>query len=118
MKTFAIFSLLAALSIASPVAIPEPEPLDIAIPNPEANTLEARQSDITRNELTTGSSSACPKVIFIFARASTEAGNMVNIQRVFETSELTSIGRVCRPKCSRSSGIHLRRQQCLGSRRW
>ncbi|KAK4118688.1 carbohydrate esterase family 5 protein [Parathielavia appendiculata] len=39
----------------------------------------ARQwtSSSTRNELTSGSSSACPKVIFIFARASTESGNMV-----------------------------------------
>jgi cutinase len=31
----------------------------------------------TRNDLQNGSSSSCPKVIFIFARASTETGNMV-----------------------------------------
>lgn len=34
---------------------------------------------ITRNELEQGSSSKCPRVIFIFARASTEQGNMVCI---------------------------------------
>ncbi|KAK4098034.1 carbohydrate esterase family 5 protein [Parathielavia hyrcaniae] len=43
----------------------------------EARDLEiaARQSS-TRNDLESGSSSNCPRVIFIFARASTEPGNM------------------------------------------
>jgi hypothetical protein len=41
-----------------------------------ASHLEARQST-TRNDLENGSSNNCPGVIFIFARASTEPGNMV-----------------------------------------
>ncbi|KAF2130033.1 carbohydrate esterase family 5 protein [Dothidotthia symphoricarpi CBS 119687] len=77
MKSFAIVSLLSALSIASPIAPPIAitQPVVVATPAPEANTLEARQSS-TRTELELGSSSACPKAIFIFARGSTEAGNM------------------------------------------
>ena len=44
---------------------------------PEENDLAVRQVSSTRNELESGSSSNCPKVILIFARASTEIGNMV-----------------------------------------
>ena len=43
-----------------------------------ANPVEPRQLSSTRNDLERGSSSNCPKVIFIFARASTEIGNMVS----------------------------------------
>ncbi|CAO2652927.1 Nn.00g023380.m01.CDS01 [Neocucurbitaria sp. VM-36] len=71
MKSLAIFSILAALSIASPVPVPAPE----AEAEAEARILEARQSS-TRNELETGNSAACPRAIFIFARASGEPGNM------------------------------------------
>jgi cutinase len=40
--------------------------------------LQARQIlSSTRNDLETGSASNCPKVILIFARGSTEIGNMV-----------------------------------------
>ncbi|KAH8729073.1 cutinase-domain-containing protein [Phaeosphaeriaceae sp. PMI808] len=67
MKSLAILSVFVAVSISSPIALPVPE-ADIV-------TLEARQSS-TRNELTSGSSSTCPKAIFIFARATGEAGNM------------------------------------------
>ncbi|KAH7324294.1 cutinase [Stachybotrys elegans] len=42
----------------------------------ETVALEARQSATTRNELTNGSSSGCPRVIFIYARGTTESGNM------------------------------------------
>lgn len=72
MKSFTILSLLAALSVASPIAVPVPEP------EAEVHTLETRQSS-TRNELESGSSSACPRAIFIFARASGEPGNMVRL---------------------------------------
>lgn len=44
----------------------------------ETALLVGRQSTSTRNELETGSPSACPKAILIFARASTEPGNMVS----------------------------------------
>jgi hypothetical protein len=69
MKTFIIVSILAAIAAASPVAIPVLED--------EAVTLEARQLDSVRNELEAGSSVACPRAIFVFARASGETGNMV-----------------------------------------
>lgn len=38
----------------------------------------ARQLSNTKNDLERGSSSNCPEVIFIFARASGEGGNMVS----------------------------------------
>ena len=43
---------------------------------PGTRDLEARQSS-RRNDLENGDSSNCPDVILIFARGSTEAGNMV-----------------------------------------
>ncbi|SPJ87035.1 probable cutinase 1 precursor [Fusarium torulosum] len=50
-----------------------------ALPAAQESALEARQlfgGSITRNDLTQGSSSACPSVIFVYARGSTEAGNL------------------------------------------
>ncbi|KAL0937015.1 cutinase [Colletotrichum truncatum] len=66
MKFLSIISLAVSLVAAAPVEVG----LDTGVAN-----LEARQSS-TRNELESGSSSNCPKVIYIFARASTEPGNM------------------------------------------
>jgi cutinase len=74
------FSVVASALVGLTIAAPAPVP-DLAIslePNVESRGLEARQS-LTRNELTSGSSSSCPGVIFIFARGSTESGNMVGI---------------------------------------
>ena len=52
-----------------------------AIPIEESMPLEARQLSITRNDLEQGDSGNCPKAILIFARGSTEAGNMVRLER-------------------------------------
>lgn len=66
MKFFATVSLLAGLVAALPTAV--------VIPDEEG--IEARQLfGNTRNELQDGG--ACPPVIFIFARGSTESGNLV-----------------------------------------
>lgn len=72
MKFLAIVSLCAALVAAAPIE----GPVEVAVDASVAD-LEVRQTGLTRNELESGSSSACPRVIFIFARASTELGNMV-----------------------------------------
>ncbi|KAI8165693.1 Cutinase 1 [Colletotrichum sp. SAR 10_70] len=63
MKFLSVLSLAITLAAAAPVEVET------------GVALQTRQSS-TRNELETGSSSACPKVIYIFARASTEPGNM------------------------------------------
>jgi hypothetical protein len=71
MKFFAV-SLLASLAAASPIAAPEPS-------NNEIEDLVARQLiGGSRTELESGSSSACPKAILVFARGSTETGNLVS----------------------------------------
>ncbi|KAF2011084.1 carbohydrate esterase family 5 protein [Aaosphaeria arxii CBS 175.79] len=59
MKFLSVLSL-ASLAIAIPVDVVSPR----------------QSSSTTRTELESGSSSACPKAIFIYARGSTEAGNM------------------------------------------
>lgn len=64
MKFFHILAFTASLVAALPAQIAA-----------EGSELEKRQSS-TRNDLESGSSSNCPGVIFIFARASTEPGNM------------------------------------------
>jgi cutinase len=69
MKFFATLSLLAGLATALPTAV------EIA-PAASEEGIEARQLfGNTRNELQTGGT--CPRVIFIFARGSTESGNLV-----------------------------------------
>jgi cutinase len=68
MKFFAV-SFLAALAAASPIAAPEPSNAELEI--------MARQLSGSKNELESGSSSACPKAILVFARGSTETGNLV-----------------------------------------
>jgi cutinase len=69
MKFFATVSLLAGLGAALPTALE-------VVPTEEG--IQARQtSSDTRNELQTGGT--CPPVIFIFARGSTESGNLVYI---------------------------------------
>lgn len=71
MKFLAIISLCTALVAAAPIEGP------VVVADAGVADLEVRQTGLTRDELQDGSSSACPRVIFIFARASTELGNMV-----------------------------------------
>ncbi|KAK4244627.1 carbohydrate esterase [Corynascus novoguineensis] len=77
-------SLLTAAGLAA--ALPAPS---VEVSN--AAEIEARQLSSTRNELENGNSASCPSVIFIFARASTEPGNMgisagPNVASVLESS--------------------------------
>ncbi|KAJ4395183.1 hypothetical protein N0V91_011026 [Didymella pomorum] len=65
MKIFTV-ALFAALAAASPIIIPESAAIE----------LQARQLGLSSSELESGSSSACPKAILIFARGSTETGNL------------------------------------------
>lgn len=77
MKFFTTFSLFGALAAALPTLSPEHveaiRSWDLVADNTRA--LEARQSSDVRNELQTGGT--CPPVILIWARGSTEEGNMV-----------------------------------------
>lgn len=68
MKFLALFAAAASLVAALPAPVHEAEVI---------HTLQARQSS-TRNDLESGNSNNCPEAIFIFARASTEVGNMVS----------------------------------------
>ncbi|OSS51491.1 hypothetical protein B5807_03451 [Epicoccum nigrum] len=65
MKFFA-YGLLASLAAASPLVFPKSEAIE----------LEARQLSGSSNELENGNAAACPKAILIFARGSTESGNL------------------------------------------
>ncbi|KAM5342174.1 hypothetical protein ACJ41O_015205 [Fusarium nematophilum] len=65
MKFLQVVSLIAHLAAALPTKVAE-----------STSDVETRQLSSTRNELEQGSSSNCPKVIFIFARGSIEPGNM------------------------------------------
>lgn len=50
-----------------------------ALPTAQDSALEARQlGGSTRNDLKNGNSGSCPGVIFVFARGSTELGNLVS----------------------------------------
>ena len=66
---FLTIALFTALAAASPIIIPESAAIG----------LQARQLGLSSNELESGSSSACPKAILIFARGSTETGNLVSL---------------------------------------
>jgi hypothetical protein len=81
MKFFAA-SLLASLAAASPIAAPEPSNAEVEALVAREH-LEARQLFGSRNELEQGSSSSCPKAILVFARGSTETGNLVRCDSLF-----------------------------------
>lgn len=78
MKFIAVLSFFAAASVALPTSNPSSE-LEVRAELEIRAELEERQSgSITRDDLSNGASSACPPVIFIYARGSTELGNLVS----------------------------------------
>jgi len=88
---FATLSMLTALAAASPIS-PTTQFSDNEI-NVSDNELElqARQfgfGSTISNDLQNGRAGACPKAIFIFARASTETGNMVSCASQISNQEL------------------------------
>lgn len=68
MKSAIVASALATLAVAIPAPIAERE---------ASGKLETRQTGLNRNELQDSNGTPCPQAIFIYARGSTEAGNMV-----------------------------------------
>ena len=71
---FSVISLLATLAAASPIAAPDATS-GITI---SADGLEARQfGSSTANDLENGRAGSCPRVVFVYARGSTESGNLV-----------------------------------------
>lgn len=75
MKFLALFAAVISLVAAAPLDV---ETRDVEVRDIEVRDLEPRDGWSTRNDLENGSSNSCPQVIFIFARGSTEIGNMVS----------------------------------------
>lgn len=78
MKFLFSIVLLASIAAAAPAPVAVPAPAPVLVPAPATVDLEQRQSSNTRNELEQGSASNCPDGILIFARGSTEGGNIVS----------------------------------------
>lgn len=81
------FQLLAATT--SLVAALPTTPAPVQVEQLQSAEIEVRQLNSIRTDVERGSSSRCPKVIYIFARGSTEPGNMVgpfNIQLAMPNS--------------------------------
>lgn len=76
MKFLALASLLATVAIASPIAItlPEAEGSPVAFHEVDESIVKRQGVGSTANELENG---ACRRITFIFARGSTEPGNLV-----------------------------------------
>lgn len=66
----ATVALASAIPVAEPASASEAELFEVEF-------FEAQAAVTTRNDLQNGSSGSCPAVILIYARGSTEAGNMV-----------------------------------------
>lgn len=108
---FLTLSMMTALAVASPIT------------TRSETALEARQlGSSTSNDLQQGQAGACPKAIFIFARASGESGNMVSpdMQSIPVTKHQysqKSLGFLHRPHCRKGAQEQIRRRQRLGPRR-
>ncbi|KAI1673179.1 Cutinase [Pyrenophora tritici-repentis] len=70
------FAALAAASPISPAALSPKIEVNVADIEVELQTRQLGLFESTSNDLLDGKATACPKVIFIFARASGEVGNM------------------------------------------
>ena len=71
------FAAAATAFIGLVSAAPAPAPAPVVEWNPVSPAMQKRQG-ITADELDDGSSANCPGVIFIYARGSTEEGNLVS----------------------------------------
>lgn len=69
--------LSAAVTLVSAVPIAEPEPATQEAALLEEEFLSSLAAVTTREDLENGSSDSCPSVILIYARGSTQEGNMV-----------------------------------------
>lgn len=78
--TTTLVAVFAALSAAAPTNLVE------------------RQSSSTRKELENGTSANCPKAILIFARGSTEAGNMVRLSLPHSTKIISGTDPIIRAR--------------------
>lgn len=74
--------------------------LAAALPTSQPAEIEARQLSSTRNDLENGSSANCPRVIFIFARASSEPGNMVRTRLLSSMYQTPTADRKPTPRVS------------------
>lgn len=87
MKFIAAVAAFAGLTSALPTASSYAEEIrSWELLETHTRLLEARQSSETRNELQDGG--ACPPIIFIYARGSTEGGNLVCTSRARSSERL------------------------------
>lgn len=85
MKTQITILTLTATAVCSPIFLAHRTQVDTAV------RLQSRQTGIIAKEYTQG---GCRDVIFIFARGSTEIGNMVSPRRASESHVQISLGRI------------------------
>lgn len=76
--TFALAGWAVALCHALPVDVKTTRDVQIARDLELDTDLEGRTVNLFRNDLENGDSSDCPDAILIYARGSTEPGNMVS----------------------------------------
>lgn len=76
MKAFTV-SLFGALAAASPVVVRAPANTIVAADPIVVEAIQNAYAGTTSNDLENGKAGACPEAILIFARGTSEAGNLV-----------------------------------------